>query len=196
MGVPAAGLPESHQGSEVGPQHCPAEGRHGVDPHQAANEGVLAALEQGHNVRTHVVSVLLSEVLNEGGTHPTVTPQNGLRVFILRLALLQTFFSSSYWTFRIKGANFAGFVQIESSREKSRACTEFSCCVSQTELYKTSVSWSHATILSLWVYLIFNLQKYHNVRSTCCGFIVEMLWHEIMFCTVSFTTLHTFHLCP
>lgn len=65
MGVSAASLPESHQGSEVGSQHCPAEGCHGVDSHQAADEGVLAALEQGHNVRTHVVSVLLSEVLNE-----------------------------------------------------------------------------------------------------------------------------------
>lgn len=65
MGASAASLPESHQGSEVGSQHCPAEGCHGVDPHQAADEGVLAALEQGHNVRTHVVSVLLSEVLNE-----------------------------------------------------------------------------------------------------------------------------------
>lgn len=63
VGVSAAGLPESHQGSEVGPQHRPAEGRHGVDAHQAADEGVLAALEQGHDVGTHVVRVLLPEVL-------------------------------------------------------------------------------------------------------------------------------------
>ena len=66
VGVSASSLPESHQSSEVGPQHCPTEGRHRVDPHQAADEGVLTALEQGNNVRTHVVSVLLSEVLNEG----------------------------------------------------------------------------------------------------------------------------------
>lgn len=66
VGVSAAGLPESHHGSEVGSQHGPAEGRHGVDSHQAADEGVLAALEQGDDVRTHVVSVLLPEVLNEG----------------------------------------------------------------------------------------------------------------------------------
>lgn len=66
MRVSAPSLPESHQSSEVGPQHCPAEGRHRVDPHQATDEGVLAALEQGNNVGTHVVSVLLSEVLNEG----------------------------------------------------------------------------------------------------------------------------------
>lgn len=68
VGVSAAGLPESHQGSEVGPQHRPAEGRHGVDAHQAADEGVLAALEQGHDVGTHVVSVLLPKVLRETQT--------------------------------------------------------------------------------------------------------------------------------
>lgn len=67
MGVPAARLPESHHGSEVGSQNGPAEGRHRVDAHQAADEGVLAALEQGHDVGPHVVSVLLSEVLYEGG---------------------------------------------------------------------------------------------------------------------------------
>lgn len=65
VGVPAARLPESHQGSEVGSQHGPAEGGHRVDAHQAADEGVLAALEQGHDVGPHVVSVLLSEVLRE-----------------------------------------------------------------------------------------------------------------------------------
>lgn len=70
--VSAAGLPESHQGSEVGSQHGPAEGRHRVDSHQAADEGVLAALEQGHDVGTHVVGVLLPEVLGEGDTHPAL----------------------------------------------------------------------------------------------------------------------------
>lgn len=68
VGVSAAGLPESHQGSEVGPQHRPAEGGHGVDAHQAADEGVLAALQQGHDVWTHVVCVLLPEVLHETET--------------------------------------------------------------------------------------------------------------------------------
>lgn len=68
VGVSAAGLPESHQGSEVGPQHRPAEGRHRVDAHQAADEGVFAALEQGHDVGTHVVGVLLPEVLWETET--------------------------------------------------------------------------------------------------------------------------------
>lgn len=68
MGVSAAGLPKSHQGSEVGPQHRPAEGRHGVDAHQATDEAVFAALEQGHDVGTHVVRVLLPEVLQETGT--------------------------------------------------------------------------------------------------------------------------------
>lgn len=67
MGVPAARLPEGHQGAEVGPQDGPAEGRHRVDAHQAADEGVLAALEQGHDVGPHVVSVLLPEVLRGGG---------------------------------------------------------------------------------------------------------------------------------
>lgn len=67
MRVPAARLPESHQGPEVGSKHGPAEGGHRVDAHQAADEGVLAALEQGHDVGPHVVSVLLSEVLREGG---------------------------------------------------------------------------------------------------------------------------------
>lgn len=65
VGVPAACLPESHQGSEVGSEHGPAEGGHRVDAHQAADEGVLAALEQGHHVGPHVVRVLLSEVLWE-----------------------------------------------------------------------------------------------------------------------------------
>lgn len=69
VSVSTSGLPESHQGSEVGSQHSPAEGCHRVDSHQAADEGVLAAFEQGHNVRTHVVGVLLPEVLNEGKTH-------------------------------------------------------------------------------------------------------------------------------
>lgn len=45
VGVPAARLPEGHQGSEVGSQNGPAEGRHRVDAHQAADESVLAALE-------------------------------------------------------------------------------------------------------------------------------------------------------
>lgn len=65
VSVPATRLPESHQGPEVGSQDGPAEGRHRVDAHQAANEGVLAALEQGHDVGPHVVSVLLSEVLSD-----------------------------------------------------------------------------------------------------------------------------------
>lgn len=67
LGVSAAGLPESHQGSEVGPQHRPAEGRHGVDAHQTTDEAVFAALEQGHDVGTHVVRVLLPEVLQRQG---------------------------------------------------------------------------------------------------------------------------------
>lgn len=44
VGVSATGLPESHQGPEVGTQDSPAEGGHGVDSHQAADEGVLTAL--------------------------------------------------------------------------------------------------------------------------------------------------------
>lgn len=74
MGVSAAGLPESHQGSEVGPQHRPAEGGHRVDAHQAADEGVFAALEQGHDVGTHVVGVLLPEVLRETETPDSALP--------------------------------------------------------------------------------------------------------------------------
>lgn len=85
MGVPAARLPESHQGSEVGSQHGPAEGRHRVDSHQAADEGALAALEQGHDVRTHVVSVLLPEVLDdERGTQPTVAQQDFETISVLQ----------------------------------------------------------------------------------------------------------------
>lgn len=68
VGVSASSLPERHMSSEVSAEHGPAKGRHGVDSHQAADEGVLAALEQGHNVGTHVVSVLLPEVLDEGKT--------------------------------------------------------------------------------------------------------------------------------
>lgn len=74
VGVSAAGLSESHQGSEVGPQHRPAEGRHGVDAHQATDEAVFAALEQGHDVGTHVVRVLLPEVLQETGTADSALP--------------------------------------------------------------------------------------------------------------------------
>lgn len=66
--VSASSLPERHISSEVSAEHGPAKGRHGVDSHQAADEGVLAALEQGHNVGTHMVSVLLPEVLDEGKT--------------------------------------------------------------------------------------------------------------------------------
>lgn len=85
MGVSAARLPESHQGSEVGSQHGPAEGRHRVDSHQAANEGALAALEQGHDVGTHVVSVLLPEVLdNERGTQSTVAQRDSETISVLQ----------------------------------------------------------------------------------------------------------------
>lgn len=61
--VSLPGLPEGHQGPEVGSEHRPAEGGRRVDAHQAADEGVLAALQQGDDVRTHVVRVLLPEVL-------------------------------------------------------------------------------------------------------------------------------------
>lgn len=64
--VSPPGLPEGHQGPEVGAQHRPAEGGSRVDAHQAADEGVLAALQQRHDVRPHVVRVLLPEVLHVG----------------------------------------------------------------------------------------------------------------------------------
>lgn len=61
--VSLASHAEGHHGPEVGAQHGPAEGGHGVDADQASDEGILTALQQRHDVRTHVVSVLLPEVL-------------------------------------------------------------------------------------------------------------------------------------
>lgn len=61
--VPLAGLSESHQGPEVGSEYRPAESGRRVDAHQPADEGVLAALQQSDDVRTHVVRVLLPEIL-------------------------------------------------------------------------------------------------------------------------------------
>lgn len=56
-------LSEGHGGSEVCPQHGPAEGGHGVDANQAPDEGAPAAPQQGHDIGPHVVSVLLPEIL-------------------------------------------------------------------------------------------------------------------------------------
>ena len=56
-------LPEGNQGPEVSPQHRPAERGRWVDANQPTDEGVLAALQQCHDVRTHVIRVLLPEVL-------------------------------------------------------------------------------------------------------------------------------------
>lgn len=63
MSLPS--LPESHQGPKVGSEDRPAEHGRRVDAHQPADEGVLAALQQRYDVWTHVVSVLLSEILRE-----------------------------------------------------------------------------------------------------------------------------------
>lgn len=57
-------LSESHQGPEVGSEYCPAESGRRIDAHQAADEGVLAALQQSYDVRAHVVGVLLPEILH------------------------------------------------------------------------------------------------------------------------------------
>lgn len=67
---PLPSLPESHQGSEVGPEHGPAERSGRVDADEAADEGVPAAFQQGYDVRAHVVRVLLSEILRETHGRP------------------------------------------------------------------------------------------------------------------------------
>lgn len=64
--VPPPSFSKSHQGPEVGSEHRPAEGGGRVDAHQPTDEGVFAALQQRHNVRAHVVRVLLPEILRFG----------------------------------------------------------------------------------------------------------------------------------
>lgn len=66
VGVLFPSLPERNKSPKVSPQHSPTEGRHGVDSHQATDEGVLAAFQQSHDVGPHVVSVLLPKVLRSG----------------------------------------------------------------------------------------------------------------------------------
>lgn len=62
--VPLSSLFESHQSSEVSSENGPAEGGRRVNADQAADEGVLAALQQSHDVRAHVIRVLFPEVLS------------------------------------------------------------------------------------------------------------------------------------
>lgn len=58
-------ISKSHHSSEVRSQNCPAESGRRVDADQATDEGVFTALEQSNNIWTHVVSVLLPEILHE-----------------------------------------------------------------------------------------------------------------------------------
>ena len=80
MGVSPSRVPEGAGGPEGGSQDGPAERGHRVHPHQAADERALAALQQTHDVWTHVVSVLLSEVLLTSHTfhysYITITTSN------------------------------------------------------------------------------------------------------------------------
>lgn len=76
--VSLSSLSESHQGPEVGSEYRPAERGSRVDAHQPADEGVLAALQQGYNVRAHVVGVFLPEVLCLG---PRKT-YNGIKFYL------------------------------------------------------------------------------------------------------------------
>lgn len=56
-------LSEGDERSEIGADHGPAEGGHRIDSHQATDESVSAALQQSHDIRTHVIRVLLPEIL-------------------------------------------------------------------------------------------------------------------------------------
>lgn len=58
-------LPEGHHGPEEGPQDSPAENSHGINANHATDEGVLAAAQESHDVRPHVIRVLLAEILGE-----------------------------------------------------------------------------------------------------------------------------------
>lgn len=61
--VSFSSLPEGNHGPEEGPEDSPAENSHGIDPDHPADKGVLAAPQERHDVRPHVIRVLLSEIL-------------------------------------------------------------------------------------------------------------------------------------
>lgn len=63
--VSFSSLPKRDHGPEKGPQHSPAENSHGINPDHPADKGVLAAPQQSHDVRAHVIRVLLSEILGK-----------------------------------------------------------------------------------------------------------------------------------
>ena len=64
LGRPAPpGLVEGGHAPDGGPQDAPAEHGHRVVADELPHKGPVAAPQQGHDVRTHVVRVLLTEIL-------------------------------------------------------------------------------------------------------------------------------------
>ena len=66
LGGPAPpGLVEGGHSPDGGPQNAPAEHGHRVVADELAHEGPVAAPQQRHDVRTHVVRVFLTEILRD-----------------------------------------------------------------------------------------------------------------------------------
>lgn len=60
---PAAGLVECGQRTDGGTQDSPVEHRHRIHPDQLPDICSVTASQQSHDIRTHVISVLLTEIL-------------------------------------------------------------------------------------------------------------------------------------
>lgn len=83
-------LPKRNHGPEKGPQDSPAEHSHRINPDHPTDEGVLAAPQESHDVRAHVIRVLLPEILGkEGGKRKINNICMILQVGFSRLSLGQ-----------------------------------------------------------------------------------------------------------
>lgn len=60
-----ARVTEGHGASEERSQNSPAERGHGMNSHQTADESVATAFQKRHDIRPHVIRVLLPEILQD-----------------------------------------------------------------------------------------------------------------------------------
>lgn len=63
--VSFSSFPKGDHGPEKGPEDSPAENSHGINANHPTDKGVLAAPQESHDVRAHVIRVLLSEILGK-----------------------------------------------------------------------------------------------------------------------------------
>lgn len=85
LGCPAAtGLVEGGQSADGGAEDSPPEHRHRVHPDQLPDIRSVAAPQESHDIRTHVISVLLTEILLK------------CRKWILAEALYKTFILNTF----------------------------------------------------------------------------------------------------